>query len=365
MKWNELLNAFGTWLEDNQIYSKQYYNYMRALVNKFFSEEFEKMFGKNCFECFAEKPAKPTNAITRNFLVLCKCLIEKDLEDINSGKRPRSGKSKKTLQDYQSGFYAFEEFVLTEGYNINAKKIENKDIEKVMQDYSSGKIRVSYSKGQLIKIFKSRLTTQDRVYEKILYPARLINKIFNNSPSFHQKYMNLIENAIKRTKFVVDEDGKTLELGVIKSISINPFKKHDVMVVPMDGSKACSLYSRKNRTKGQFGEFEAKKGIASLSLDHDSSLESILNENVSDFPELKRLSEIVAKHEGNRDSDYKKYLSGSKQIKEWTKSVFNDCSAEINKDINRLYEEIESLYDKKIGLTVMEGSENSSKGKGE
>ena len=356
-----IIEKFNEWVIENSVYSPQYKNYMNSLMKKFFLVKFRKDCGIDLTNCFKDKATSISDS-TQRFLVLCSCMLEVERDDKKGACSgvPETTWKLKTLEDYSSAWNAFAEFIVSEGYNVDSKIINSKCITEKLNKYSSKKIKLNYKKGKLEKIFLSRLTTQDRVYENILYPARLLNKVFNNSP-YKEQYKELLYYVIGNARLIIGKDGETKPLDDITGISIEISQKNGVTV---DCGTRTHL---KLFTEGKTGiiELSAKKGVQDLSLDHDTPLENIINANAKAFPQLMKLSEIIASHEGCKSTDYRKHLSGAQNIKNWTKKVYNDCSTMLLDPtfLQDLFAEMETLYKKEIKLTVMHAADNSAKGK--
>ena len=353
----DILKEFDEWLGATSTFSVQYTRYIRSLINKLFKNKCVEI--GNLFDTNAFKKAKMTD-ITRKFLILCQCITQEELNNIKTGSGAAVTKwKKKTIQDYQSGLNAFVEFIIEEGYVVDSKwkSVINTEIKK----YNKTSFAISYSRREIVDIFMQRLITWDRVYSKIVYPARLINLIFNNSCK-HDDYKELLKDTISNIKIIIDSSGNYTTLRKILSIEIglNGFVK------AFTSKGKYDVYTHDGKS---YIKLKANNLMESLSIDHDDALAKILNGCVSSYPQLDCLSKTIAKHESSSASynhvDYKAYLSGDKRIKEWTKSVFVDCNNTLTDPIFvcDLFNEFSDLYTNVLKFTIMQKNLNSSKGK--
>ncbi|MBR6479948.1 MAG: hypothetical protein IKT04_05550 [Clostridia bacterium] len=342
MEHTEVLENFEEWLDGQDYYSTQYVRYMKSLI--------EKLFDKSEFVFKGPTDPAKTNKNTLAFLLIHKLLIENEIKKSKNGAKTQW--TTKTIQNYQSGFCAFEEFIVAEGYDYKGKKKYQEELKSLQNE------TITYTRKQMADKFKSRLVTQDRVYENILYPARLLNKIFNNNPTYQQKYKDLLNKSIGNIKFIVDEKGNTVKLSEIVYASINV--ESGSVTLKLTGGKGVKNLYTQNGSKKEFKQLKAKKGAADLSLDHDTPLEILLNANSKGYPEFKELSKTVAKSKGHGSAkDYRTFLSGSQNIKEWTKVVFDEYKNSFN--TGKIYDDLCKLYEEQITMTIMQKDLNSKK----
>ena len=264
-------------------------------------------------------------------LALVELLGAKITAEIESGGVNVTVKPK-TLRNYKSGvalLIPFFESLLDDGGEL------------VIPSEVLGSATVSYSQADLKRIFRARLSTQDRLYATMSYPARLITKINN------RKY-KLYDRLIGGIKFLCTGDGK-------RSVTLK-----EIIRVVISGGYAYAetkegfrpIYTETYRGGTAHGYRKADvNSIALLSLDHDSPMKIELASALKTRGELKRLSE-----------DYRSFCNrhSSTVASNLASDFFSHEYVGGGYDRDRLLDEVRSFIDS-LSLTVMHRSDNSSK----
>ena len=236
----------------------------------------------------------------------------------------------KTLRNYKSGvamLIPFLESVLPE-VTVDPAKVMGVD-------------HIWYSQGDLKRIFKSRLSTQDRNYADSSYPARLITKI-------NKRRYKLYDRLIDNVKFIYSADGKkTVLLKDITSVIISG----GLAYVNVKGD-LLPVYTGTYRDGHSCGYRPADvTSISLLSLDHDSPMKTELAEALKLKSALKKLSEDFNRY-------YKAHAGeGASKI---ATGFFNNEYDGIRYNESALMNEVKAFVDS-LQLTIMHKSDNSSK----
>ena len=206
-----------------------------------------------------------------------------------------------------------------------------------------------FSKSSVFANFKLRLRSQDRIYAYGAFPTNLYSKLATKL-----KVRTLWDKLIDETKFIYDAAGNYFYFKDIDRVMIG---NNDRAYFEKDG-KIYTVYTLINKT-GQYVELIAKK-LRKLSLDHDKPIAAELEKMflTKPIPETKKLSADILKFE----KDYKaKFGSADNQkiIGEYEKT-YDPVKLGINE--KQLLDEFREFLDQ-LSLTVMDGAQNSSKGK--
>ena len=281
----------------------------------------------------------------RKLLVLAECYLN-ELKENNT-----TSLSMKTLSNYFSSFKWFMYMTFeTEIKTKNIKKID-KNVLKSIEDEIERRYafidRIIYSKKKINDIYIARLKTQDREYEEINFPIRVIWKLAKRE-TIEKQLLKSMQNRIDEMIYFVSKDGKkTITHKQIREFVLNI--KDDC--VNINGEK---MFTEKYIEKrGQNKEYIKQRPImAQISIDHKEDLNGMLTgENVVRYPNLKRLSD-----------DMKAFSYGEKKTKA-VKSVefFNANHTNYDKDfVKALISEICSLFDA-MQFVAMDKNQNSSK----
>ena len=348
-----VLEEFENWLIDNEIVgegSARSYadSYVPGLIEKVLTPYFEKAFeGLDPYATFRQSSVFSTDG--RLILAASEEIILKEREDKSSAL------SAKTLSNYRSGLRAFIGFLSAEGLCFDVKPTASQ--RKSMTAFvTEGNSAVTYTCRELFGIFKSRLITQDRAFNRMLYCARMIHRIFNQS-ALKKDYDALFDRVISNVRFLL-EDGNSVCLKDIKKVLIYPNRY--TLVCLNDGTrhKLYTLTTEKQRV------LLRALTVADLSLDHDTTLENILNNDAarSDYPHLKTVGDCYA---GSCTDLYLDYCPGVRKFSTRTKERFSACQDTLTDAdfVRKLYADMKKFYDV-VSLTVMLRRDNSKKGKG-
>lgn len=348
---NTLLKEFSDWLIFR---GKKSTNYSKINVPQALKQILVPWFNYN-FSCdpFDSFNQNSSNSKKRAYIIsLSEVLFNEEI------KKNSCGLTVKTIKDYRSGTREFFLFMETEGYFFNCS-INISSLRSALNKIGGS---IQFKRKDLFETFESRLITQDRAYSNMIYPARLLNIIFNNSPK-KDAYKKTIEAVLNKTKFLIDGKGCFLRLSGIDSVELSTSRNVSVSAK----SKTYSLYTETG-TKGQYILLTADC-LDDLSLDHEPPLQNILDnlKAQTDYPALKQLSDMYVSFvigktcKGN-------YLSiNPSAVRNF---VYNSgrCYNAIRhllsvRFIDDLFSDLDKLF-KEFEFTVMQRNLNSSKGKG-
>ena len=350
----KVLAEFQEWLIDNNGKTRASSNLYKGYVKKFFH-------------------LYPELVITQSKEFVCETLlIEYDGQLSDMITEAADKNKKKALSNIRSGFRSFSIFLEEVGYSIELNNPQAEDVSSS----KNNKHEISYSQKELVSIFRSRLNTQDRVFEKIALPFRLINMILNKS-SVSSEYNKFMNKEILAIQFLTNNGVKTLGdiegLFIESSGLVSVLDKH-----PYSKSTAFSyVYS-----KGS--EFLVADSMSVISLDHNVPLFSIVQElNEDEHSELFRLSSLVRSYFTVKKVNLNAQLSNAgfslpqpqdsfsisvadtrRMLSAKNKGVTKDLYAAVvdKVDASKLLSDLKKLY-QKIDLVVMHRNDNSIKNK--
>lgn len=267
----------------------------------------------------------------------------------------------KTLANYRSGFRSFMEFLGTERESDRKENKQTVEEKKYKPDKPSiisllGFIPESqyYSHRQMFRIFKSRLKTQDRFFENIIYPIRLLSKVFNDFGK-DAEYNDLLESIIEQIKFKVSTESIIVDFNNIKSLRIDF----------TDEESSCSVNSGKDKKLVYTEYFEngqctgvrpiTPTSFRDISLDHDTPMHSLLEDNLQKYPALKELSDDIGcfYHSVDNYNDLRQYRNDICR-NYYEQHIFTQ------EEVENLFIDFKNLH-KEISLTIMDRKENSKK----
>ena len=266
-------------------------------------------------------------------------ILQNEIQNSNNASRV----SKKTLSNYLSGVRLFWTFL---EYRHSGKEVidESQKIEARIDEELITEINLKYTKQQIYKVFKARLKTQDRFYEHIALPFRLLNKVFNRM-GFRNQNDEVLDNEIWNVKFLIKNGSKKLE---------------EINGLEISGSEDYLTHRGQQRllTKSSDGSVVpmTAKTLSTISLDHDTPLFQILerNEGYKNYPALVELSEEIARFfEVDRILELNRYL-----IKKQISTRFFEARKDyLSANVDRIFSEYKKLHES-IELTAMDKIEN-------
>ena len=342
----EVLHLFKDWLRDNGITTpgsaSSYVSYTDGAIKKVLAPFFAKLSaGASPYDRFTTDSRK--SGMTGQVVMQSEVAMA---QAIAAGM---GGYGKKL----RSGLRAFFNFMDAEGiyFDFTLPAAASKKKGAVVTLPKGG---ISYTHKELMRTFKSRLVTQDRAYDRMLYCARVINRIFNKSTR-KADYAHLLETSLENILFLV-EDGGAVKLKDIEWLSIQP--SMDVLLKTNDGKKHV-LYARER--DGSIRPLRAPI-LRDLSIDHVTPLVDLLNNDAARraYPRLRELSDRYA---GCADD----YLKKGKNIRDFchhSSECFRDHRVALTDPtfVNDLLAELEALYTAKISFEIIRKDVNSYKG---
>ena len=349
--YDEIVKRFETWTRKCETlgegsalcYAKSYFP---GIIKKAVSPCFSVQIGWVPFDTLCQN--KSLFGLRRQVITACEIAVEKMI--LNKDTTPAQ---RKTLRNYRSGLRAFFRFMEEENiYFVKPCKAIQDNLKSFVE---SNTCEIKYSYDELSVIFKSRLVTQDRAYHHMLYCARIINSIFNNSAA-KGDYDKVMQDAIDIIKLVVSDSGRTILFRDVSAIYIKP----SVSVTIVSKGTIYTMYTR--NPDGRYIPFVALNA-EDLSIDHDDAICTILdNEKAQDlYPCLKQISDAYA-YPYTKDylkcPDVRNFKQKSGKCFQDNKAAFLDPAF-----VTDLLKEFTSLYQNYITFTLMYGKFNSSKGK--
>lgn len=206
-----------------------------------------------------------------------------------------------------------------------------------------------FNKSSIVANFKSRLRTQDRIYQFGAFPTNLYCKLATKF-----KVRTVWNKLINETKFIYDASGNYFCFKDIDQVMIG----NDNHAYFMKDGKVYTIFTLITQT-GTYVELTAKK-LRNLTLDHDKPVVEELEKFFlsKPIPEMRKLSNDILCFE----KDYKLKFGnadGQKIISEYEKTY---DPVMLGIDEAKLLDEFIEFLDQ-LSLTIMDGAQNSSKGK--
>ena len=253
---------------------------------------------------------------------------------------------KKQISNYKSAVVALSEFLTYEDDESDATLSL---LPAVTLPFES-----VYDQKELIKIFKSRLESQDRYYmdegDNASFSARVIKRIATKT-----KRKNIYKELILNTRFLYQADeNKFFRLSEISRLII---KTDGFVKIEVKGTE-YDVYTQVY-VKGKFIGFELLRvsSVALVSLDHVRSMHELYPSFLDEHSELKKLSDNVLKHR-------REHLD--MRVDQFATYYYNEIYSEISAeegiviDENLLMDDVCELIEK-LELVIIHKSYNSSK----
>ena len=353
MTFKQTLDEFYDWLVGNSVVSqssaRNYKSFVLRAVDDVLDPYFSKTFGMSPYANFVKTSATATRTQERSYVT---ALSEQAISDeIKKGVSNR-----KTMQDRSSGLRLFFEFMDSEGifYDlIGWSTPKAKSLKNVALSASSA---IVYTYTDLFKIFRSRLTTQDRAYNHMLYLARLMNKVFNNS-NRKRNYDRILRSAIDGIKLLVDSNGNCISFANLSELDIIPGKS---VQIKTNKGRAYTLYTD---TANGIVPLQAVD-ISDLSIDHDVPLANLID-TLSAQTQYQYLYGL-AKYYAAPAKDMFLRVNGIRNFGPKTQQCYSSYvnNLTVSPFVDGLHDDLKLLYNNNISFTIMLRSANSSKGKG-
>lgn len=223
---------------------------------------------------------------------------------------------------------------------------EKEEIEKIESPCSPLLQRMKTENDEnfkaLVKRFKARLSSQDRVSGDLYFPVRLLTKILRNGSSETKAYW------AEWRYLYLDElklyTSKSEEIGLMDISTIGIFDNR-CYIDRENGEKKVELY-----TKTKDGELRAFNisDESELTLEHTVTMKSLLKKYADNLPTLKKITEIC-----------KRYPT-AKLGYEIAQEVWENAKQELTPLASGVQAEMEFLR-KQTRLELMEASENRNR----
>ena len=250
--------------------------------------------------------------------------------------------SRKSLSNYKSAILAFNEYLIGLGPSGKRRKTAVP---------AGGNVKLSHD--DLVRIFKNRIKTQDRVYDDCALPFRTYQRMLGGSPAYEAALREYVEKIV----FIVTElDDTTFENTLkvhLKDIDHIELKSKHTVVYMKAGSPKKLLTEAYGKNGGTMSFAELWGTQADLTLDHRIPLHG-LRAGILARPEMRKLSDALLDYGTANPKIAKTELS-----REFAK-VFEPSAHSI--DLRGLTEELFDFLDG-TELVIMDRSENSRKNK--
>lgn len=262
----DYISMFNDWL-GNDSTAKSYKSGMNQLVDWYNNDVVNEVKGnvKNFPDFFDSLEQINDDDIVNTFFSFVRVQLHKKIIASSSKTTP----TKETLYNWISYLNSFREFWI----ESQLQQISNHTIANgVLDIFNKTSQDVTFSKDVLIKVFVSRLTSQDRISssKKILFPIRLMNKIWKTeTQDWAEKYAKNIYMIIK-----YKNNFKEIQIDDITSMNIKSGKGVSVKY----NGETCIVYTSYsdpyeylvvNSTKKEVQYYRKRKPIMTASF-HDS-----------------------------------------------------------------------------------------------
>lgn len=385
----DYISKFNDWL-GNDSTAKSYKSGMTQLVNWYNNDVVNEVKGnvKNFPGFFESLEQINDDDIVNTFFSFVRVQLHKKIIASSSKTTP----TKETLYNWISYLNSFREFWI----ESQLQQISNHTIANgVLDIFNKTSQDVTFSSKELIKVFVSRLTSQDRISssKKILFPIRLMNKIWKKeTQDWAKKYAekiyiiieyknNLKEIQIKDITSMNIKSGKEVRVKyngetciVYTSYSdpyehlvVNPTKKE------LQYYRKCKPIDMKASFHDSF-EVDSKQNIiidrktiiwhvrpmvvahlGEIAIDHDIPIALILEEKEKQLLGLEKITNIY-KSISERNNLSVSQKNANKFSKLYSQDFQNEAAKD---DVQFPFKDMEILS--RCKLVLMQGDENGKK----
>lgn len=340
-----LQDEFKNWLigteRTSESSAKSYLSYITSVNKLIVFNHNEKRF--SFFEILnLEFKNKNHNILSQYITAAIDALSRKDADKI-------LGRAKKSLQNYKSALFSYLDF-FAEQFASDSDDIKNQisdsiEVDTPSKELSQKKIIQEYPKKDLLKVFSSRIKTQDRCYADIFFPIRFVTRVFreqNKQDIFRDWLGNLLNSII-----VFTEKGTT-SLSQISSLII---ENEAVYIITKDNTKEMVYTKLSDNTT----LIPLKTNtLAQIAIDHDPPLYNIMISNKNQLPIIYLISQKLREYIKDK-IDYKN-LSEASRIEELSEFIQTISIQDLLSELK--------LITSETNLQLMDRSQNTSKGKG-
>lgn len=343
-----MIDNFNTFLlsidEVNGDSRESYASYLKGLCSNFLDEYILKEFGyKAGFLTFI-------NSLKRDLqpkvFSICNAYLDHLIEIKDSSIR-----SAKTLSNYRSGFKRFEEYVFSEDFENVKKKCKVDDVTKQLIITKFSNLgTITYTKRDLTKTFLFRLKTQDRCYDFIRYPIRLIWKLATKE-NLQEKIVRSMRDRLNDMDCYISKDGRAIKYEKVRKLTISNGKPY------VNGKQLYTeLFNGASNVSPKKYQ-SMQPDLSLMSIDHVKSQYEIMKDNLSKYHYLQRITNDfnqVVKQYGLKD----KTTSAKANT-----LVYDEINNKWSKqDVSSLVDETTSLIDS-MKFALMDKNQNSKKNK--
>lgn len=342
-----MIDNFNTFLlsidEVNGDSKKSYASYLKGLCSNFLDEYILKEFGYNAgFLTFINSLKQDLRS---KIFTICDVYLDYLIKIKDSSIR-----SAKTLSNYRSGFKRFEEYVFSEDFENVKKKSKVDDTTKQLIVTKFNNLgTITYTKRDLTKTFLFRLKTQDRCYDFIRYPIRLIWKLVTKE-NLQEKIVRSMRDRLNDMDCYISKDGKAIKYEKVRKLTISNGKSY------VNGKELYTeLFNDGSCSSIKYDLMQPELSL--MSIDHVKPQYEMMKENLQNYPYLQRITNQFNK-------TVKQYgLKDKTTSAKANTLVYDEINSKWPKqDVSSLVDETTSLIDS-MKFALMDKSENSKKNK--
>ena len=296
MKNLELFYEFKSWMDGKgykSTVSSSYVAYLRTLLTKLYTSGYTVI--PNSEVLFNNIMGYPS--LVKGLLEYFDDAIKKVYSDTNCPI------SQKQLNNGRSAFRKFVEFMLwrLDMVASNASVISQKGIKqitvftkpaRVYQNMMGWKI---YTRKDILRILKSRLSTQDRLSgNKVWLSLRVVKELLGS-----EWFDNWCKSIMSKTKVLIDDHGRFVMLDQVDELILKPDSNGKYSVWIVVGGQEYRVYTHKYTctSKGTIITIESMfvDGMKDISLEHIKPIHQTLSDLGGDdkLPELSKLSDLI------------------------------------------------------------------------
>lgn len=338
MDYKTIQTEFAKWLIDVENLSrKSTYSY-RSYINKIYEG-----YGASKFNAYLNAAETDNDA-------------SKKYGEIISFIEGKKAKNRKKWSSIECGFRLFDVFLKDSFAGKQRKEIQYKIDDAKIDDAcrnvatplnlekNGSKLIDVLSKKTLVRVFKSRLKTQDRYYPqlKLFFPIRLINKIFRLAKSDVFEKWLLSELDEMR---LLAETGE-FQFKDVKTLSIYKNKK---VVISLNDLTQFELYTFKNDGKTRIPF--CPESFRDVTIDHIVPIAKIMNSMKNNLPAFQQIAKLYEEgFAASEDTD----------VRHWMRPFLEKYGDEMKKISNSIMNDLNRM---ELKYVLMDRRENIRKGK--
>lgn len=348
----DLKNAFGVWLKDEEELSANSANSYKSYLNQL-KTAFEESHGTNSFDLLADAIKNKQHDLASQQIRLCQDFILRNKIDDAVHTKDWSNRFSafNRYVDYLEDFFEYDNEVVPEAEPETIPETAAEPSALQRNEPNEG-LSFSLSHKELLIKFRNRIKTQSRAYQSpevnIMFPVRLISSIFRMGRD--NRFKEMIDRDLANMAFLGEGETNCIFSNVCE---LNFDGRGGVVVHKNDGSEFV-LYTKSYAADDSVIRKKMNAYTSDiLSIDHTTPMENIVRRRRNELTALKTITEYF----GEFNSDQR---LNAKEDRKWKDSFLAQYpQLDTDEFRNQLFADLNLIH---VEYEIMDKRENSRRG---